>query len=148
MGYPSLVAAARDGTQTTMCGGHKYINLETFRKNGEGVKTPLWFAEDEAGTLYARIFERMGKAKRIRREPRARVAPCDVRGNPKGEWVGAEARILEPGSEEGEEANRLLNEKYGLLKRIIESIVSLRHGEVVVVGIRPEAAFGETGGEA
>ena len=24
--------------------GHKYINVETFRKNGQGVRTPVWFA--------------------------------------------------------------------------------------------------------
>jgi len=26
--------------------GHKYLNLETFRKSGDGVKTPVWFAAD------------------------------------------------------------------------------------------------------
>ena len=24
--------------------GENYINLETFKKNGQGVKTPVWFA--------------------------------------------------------------------------------------------------------
>lgn len=42
--------------------GHKYVNLETFRGNGEGVRTPLWFAE-ENGVLYARTFEKTGKAR-------------------------------------------------------------------------------------
>lgn len=28
-----------------------YINLETFRKNGVGVKTPVW-QTSEAGTIY------------------------------------------------------------------------------------------------
>src|SRR6266853_1422683 len=26
--------------------GQKYLNLETFKKNGDGVKTPVWFAAD------------------------------------------------------------------------------------------------------
>jgi len=26
---------------------HQYINVETFRKNGVCVKTPLWFAQDD-----------------------------------------------------------------------------------------------------
>jgi hypothetical protein len=24
----------------------QYLNIETFRKNGQGVKTPVWFVED------------------------------------------------------------------------------------------------------
>jgi PPOX class probable F420-dependent enzyme len=120
--------------------GHKYINLETFRKNGEGVKTPLWFAEG-GGILYARTFEKTGKAKRLRRESRARVAPCDARGRAKGEWVGAEAWIAASESEAAKRADALLNEKYGLLKRIIEPVAALRHGRVVVVAIRAHGSF-------
>lgn len=128
--------------------GHKYINLETFRKNGEGVRTPLWFAENEDGVLYARSFEKTGKAKRLRRESRSRVAPCDVRGGPIGEWVEAEARILDSASEEAGVANRLLNAKYGILKRMIEPVVRLFHGKVVAIRIQPETATSsETSGE-
>lgn len=116
--------------------GHKYVNLETFRKNGEGVKTPLWFAE-ESGTLYARTFEKTGKAKRLRRVSRSRLAPCDVRGNPLGDWVEAESRLVEA-DDEARRANELLNEKYGLLKRMIEPVAGLRHGKVVTVAMRPE----------
>lgn len=118
--------------------GHKYVNLETFRRSGEGVKTPLWFAEED-GVLYARTFEKTGKAKRLRRNPKARVAPCDMRGNPFGEWVEAEARLVEE-EPEVRRANELLNEKYGLLKRLIEPVAGLRHGEVVTVAIRPETS--------
>ncbi len=126
---------------------HKYINLETFRKNGEGVRTPLWFAEDESGVLYARSFEKTGKAKRLRRGSSARVAPCDVRGNAKGEWVPVEARLLDSGSEEAERANRLLNEKYGVLKRMIEPVVRLFDGEAVAIRIQPEITAVETSTE-
>jgi uncharacterized protein len=129
-----------------MFDGHKYINLETFRKNGEGVRTPLWFAEDEGGVLYARSFEKTGKAKRLRRESRSRVAPCDVRGNPKGEWVGANARIVADPSET-ERANRLLNGKYGVLKRIIEPVFGLFHGRVVTIAVRAETISGDTSSE-
>ncbi len=42
-----------------------YLNLETFRKNGSGVKTPVWFVED-CGVLYLRTDAASGKVKRIR----------------------------------------------------------------------------------
>lgn len=31
----------------------QFLNLETFRKNGIGVKTPVWFVQD-GETLYVR----------------------------------------------------------------------------------------------
>jgi hypothetical protein len=31
--------------------GHGYLNLETFKKSGEGVKTSVWFAADPSASL-------------------------------------------------------------------------------------------------
>ncbi len=93
----------------------KYLNLETYRKNGNAVATPVWFAED-AGVLYIYSLANAGKVKRIRNNPRVRVMPCDMRGNPKGEWVEARARILDAAG--AERAHRLLDKKYGWMKKI------------------------------
>ena len=95
--------------------GQKYLNLETFRRNGTGVATPVWFAE-EARVFYVYSLANAGKVKRIRNDSRVRIMPCDVRGKPKGEWVEARARILDASS--AERAHRLLDEKYGLIKKI------------------------------
>jgi hypothetical protein len=92
----------------------KYINLETFRKNGAGVRTPVWFAQ-EGSTLYVYSAPDAGKVKRIRNNPKVRVAPCDVRGNLRGAWVDGQARICN--EVEAEHAQELLRKKY-LLKRI------------------------------
>ncbi len=59
----------------------KCLNLETYRKSGEGVRTPLWFVE-ENGVLYAETLSETGKVKRLRREPRVRLVPSDQRGEP------------------------------------------------------------------
>ena len=95
--------------------GQKYLNLETYRKNGNAVATPVWFAED-AGVLYIYSLANAGKVKRIRNNPRVRVMPCDMRGKPKGEWVEARARILDAAG--AERAHRLLDKKYGWMKKI------------------------------
>ena len=95
--------------------GQKYLNLETYRRNGEAVATPVWFAED-AGVLYIYSLANAGKVKRIRNNPRVRVMPCDVRGKPKGEWVEARARVLDDAG--AERAHRLLDKKYGWMKKI------------------------------
>jgi PPOX class probable F420-dependent enzyme len=93
----------------------KYLNLETFRKNGVAVSTPVWFAED-SGVLYIYSLANAGKVKRIRNNPRVRIAPCDIRGKPKGEPVDAHARLVDAAA--AKRAHKLLDKKYGLMKKM------------------------------
>ena len=94
-----------------------YLNLVTYRRSGAAVSTPMWFVE-EGGVLYVRTPARSGKVKRLRNNPRVRVAPSDRRGNPKGAWIDGRARVV--GGAEGERANRLAHRKYGWRKKLIE----------------------------
>src|SRR4030095_4649671 len=111
----------------------KYLNLETYRKNGTAVATPVWFAEDGA-VLYIYSLANAGKVKRIRNTPRVRIAACDIRGNLKGEWVEARARIVD-GEDEEVKGHRLLDKKYGVLKKTGNLISSLMNRERVVIAI-------------
>ena len=77
----------------TEFGKHRYLNLATFRKNGAEVKTPVWFTVMD-GKIYVYTSTKTGKAKRLRNSPRARIAPCDFRGNVLGEWRDTSARII------------------------------------------------------
>ncbi len=95
--------------------GHKYLNLETYRRTGEAVHTPVWFAED-AGVLYIYSLVDAGKIKRIRRNPRVRVAPCTMGGEVRGAWVDATARIVE--GEAAARGNQLLDRKYGWQRKL------------------------------
>ncbi len=101
----------------------KYLNLESYRKNGQGVRTPLWFVEDD-GTIYFYTVAHSHKVKRLHNNPRVRVAPCDYRGGLKGEWADATARRLD--ESESRRANDLLNRKYGLAKRILNFLAKIR----------------------
>jgi PPOX class probable F420-dependent enzyme len=65
---------------------HKYISLETFKKNGQGVKTPVWFVLHN-GALYVYTEADSWKVRRIRNDPRVRVAVCNIRGDIKGELL-------------------------------------------------------------
>ena len=96
----------------------KYISLETFRKTGVGVRTPVWFAADPAAPQTFFIYSEAdaGKVKRIRNNAHVRVAPCDIRGNVRGDFVDAQARIIE--GAEASKAQELLRRKYGWMKRI------------------------------
>jgi len=122
--------------------GHKYLNLETFKKSGDGVKTPIWFAADpandlagNAARLYAYTIGNSGKVKRIRNNGRVRIAPCDMRGNLLGEWVEAHAEIIT--GTEAEHGNRLLNKKYMPWKQLLNFFASFRRRGRTGFVIRP-----------
>lgn len=114
--------------------GEKYLNLETYRKSGIAVRTPVWFAE-QGGILYVYSLAGAGKVKRIRNEPRVMIVPCTVRGRPKGDWVEARARIA--AQAEAERGHRLLNRKYPL-KRIGDWFSRLRRRKQVVIVVTLE----------
>ena len=113
--------------------GQTYLNLETYRKSGQAVRTPLWFVERD-GVLYMRTPAASGKVKRIRNNPRVRVVPSDVRGNPFGLWQDGEASLID--AESAEWVNDLIKRKYGLLKRLIDIRSRLRGTKAAVIAVR------------
>ena len=48
----------------------KYLNLETYRKNGQVMPTPVWFVQD-GEVFYVRTGANSGKVKRIRLKSRS-----------------------------------------------------------------------------
>jgi len=122
--------------------GSKYLNLETFRKNGEGVRTPVWFAADPgapvnspAAKLYIYTADGTGKVKRIRNNARVRVAPCNSRGDLLGEWIEARAEVVT--GQEAAHGMRLLNKKYWPLKQILGFFARFSPRDRIVIAIKP-----------
>jgi PPOX class probable F420-dependent enzyme len=113
--------------------GHKYLNLESFKRDGTPVQTPVWFAEDH-GILYVYTLANAGKVKRIRRNPHIHIAPCTVRGTVIGPWVEAEATIVDATT--AAHGHALLRHKYGWMKRMGDLISRIMHRERVVIAIR------------
>ena len=93
--------------------GQKYISLETFKKNGQSVKTPVWFVLHK-NAFYVYTEADSWKVKRIRNSPRVRVAVCNIRGGIKGPWLDATASLVE--GDERLAADKLLDRKYFLKK--------------------------------
>ncbi len=116
--------------------GHQFINLETFRKNGQGVQKPVWFVR-EGSFLYAWTQAQSGKAKRIRGQGRIKVAPCKSRSEPLGDWV--EAAAAADASEEAlNYTTRLMKQKYGIAFWIAYLFGRLRRAEYTSLKIRCE----------
>lgn len=103
----------------------KYLNIETFRRNGTGVRTPVWFVQN-GEVLYIRTGANSGKVKRIRNNARVNIAPCKMDGTLLGDWVSAVARKLDDESITNK-VDHLLGKKYGLMKKLF-SLVGGRNG--------------------
>lgn len=91
----------------------EYMRLETFKRSGLAVATPVWFVDD-GQVIYVRSYASSGKAKRMRNNPRVRVAPSDPLGNPKGVTIEGTARLVD--SMKSVQVSQLLYRKYGLMK--------------------------------
>jgi len=89
----------------------RYVSLATFRRDGAEVRTPIWFAI-VGDDLWMMTGGDSGKVKRLRRDSRVRVAPCDVRGIVHGPWQEGTARIAQDPREIAD-AHAMLRAKYG-----------------------------------
>ena len=70
----------------------KYLNLTSFRRDGTGVATPVWFVE-AGGRLLVETDAASYKVRRIRRDPRVTIAPCTATGRLRGIPVPAWAEL-------------------------------------------------------
>jgi PPOX class probable F420-dependent enzyme len=95
----------------------KYLNLETFRRSGLSVKTPVWFVQN-GDTLFVRTGADSGKVKRIRNNSQVNIVPCKMDGAPLGDWIQADAREVNNNEEIEYKVDKLLDKKYGLLKKM------------------------------
>lgn len=109
-------------TDFTQLRGANYISLTTFRKTGEPVSTPVWFAQEDE-LLYLFTFPSAGKLKRIRHTARVRIAPCTLNGTVTGPTSEAKARIVTD-AQEMALADKTLAKKYGMTWRIYHAAMS------------------------
>ncbi|MDA7941501.1 MAG: hypothetical protein MPI95_06070 [Nitrosopumilus sp.] len=112
----------------------RHILLETYRRDGRAVRTPVWFVP-RGGDMYVITRDMTGKAKRLRHSKRARFAPCSFRGTQRGEWTRCTA-TLEPGMTGQVMSWR--NQRYGMLSRLA-AVASRGRGEIIAVRLVPES---------
>ncbi len=78
------------------------------------MSTPVWFGEEQE-KLYIMTREISGKFKRIRNNPKVRIAPCTIRGRVTGKEFEATAGILS-GQEERQRARMSVRRKYWMAR--------------------------------
>jgi PPOX class probable F420-dependent enzyme len=112
----------------------KYISLETYKKNNQPVRTPVWFVIYN-DLVYVVTREETGKVKRIKNNPHVKITPCTFKGKPIGEWFSGNA--VEVTGEESKTAIKLRKKKYGFMATIA-GFASRGKGDLVVFSIKLE----------
>jgi hypothetical protein len=72
----------------------KFISLETYKRNGEAVRTSVWFVK-KSGLIYFHSPARSWKVKRLQRDPVVRLAPCARFGRIEGDWLKGKATRID-----------------------------------------------------
>ena len=101
----------------------RYLGVTSFRADGTGVATPLWFVSD-GRRLFALTDLHSAKVRRMGHNPRVLVAPCRASGKLRGEPLPARAEVL-TGSEDLERVRELLIERYKISYRLVMLIYRL-----------------------
>jgi PPOX class probable F420-dependent enzyme len=113
----------------------QYLSIETFRKNGDGVKTPVWFAQ-EGEKLFIWTEATSGKAKRVRNNGKVNIAPSRGDGAPLGDWIAASAsRDDSPDTQKHVRA--LMIKKYGLVFHLFGLLGRLRKANYTTLKVTP-----------
>jgi PPOX class probable F420-dependent enzyme len=94
----------------------KTVLVTSYRRDGRAVGTPVSLAVD-GDHAYVRSFQKAGKTRRIRHNPRVDVAPSTARGVPTGPAIQATARRME--GAESRHAARLLARKHPWLHGVL-----------------------------
>ena len=110
----------------------KCISLETYRKNNEPIRTPVWFVIKD-DLIYVVTRDQTGKVKRLRNNQQVKIATCNFKGKIKGQWISGTAKILT--EEETKDAVKWREKKYGLMAKIAK-FLSKGKGELLAFSIK------------
>lgn len=110
----------------------KYILLETYRKNGEPVKTPVWFVIND-DFVYVVTRSHTGKVKRLQNNPKVKFAPCTIKGKVTGEWISGTAKILD--ESQTKNTIKMRDKKYGFMAKITK-FLNKNKGELFAFSIK------------
>ena len=109
----------------------KYINLETYKKDGTPIRTPVWFVIDKE-IIYIITRDSTGKVKRLKNNHDVRIVPCSFKGEPKNDWLKGKTEMIT--GEEADKAIKLRKKKYGMFARLT-GIFTSQKGNLVVYSI-------------
>ncbi|MDH5431149.1 MAG: pyridoxamine 5'-phosphate oxidase family protein [Nitrosopumilus sp.] len=110
----------------------KYISVETYKKDGTAVKTPVWFTIKD-NLVYVVTRDQTGKIKRLKNNHNVKIATCNIKGKISGKWVSGTVEIV--GEYETKEAVKRRDKKYGFFSKVARFLTKNK-GELVAFSIK------------
>jgi len=116
-----------DSSSAQVLKSAKYVSLITFRKSGEPVRSPVWFAQiGENLNSYGVITEtNAGKVKRIRANSNIEVQVCDIKGGvaPDAQKFSGVAHLVI--GAEAVAVRKAISKRYGLTYKLFSVYYSV-----------------------
>ncbi len=94
----------------------KTVLLTTYKRDGTPVDTAVSIAFD-GDRAFFRSYDKAWKTKRLRHNPRVKVAPATLKGTPTGPAIEARATLLE--GAEAKVAARALARRHRVLQAVV-----------------------------
>ena len=108
------------------------ISLETYRKDNQPVRTPVWFVIKK-DLIYVVTRDKTGKVKRLKENQNVKIAMCTFKGKITGRWIEGTAKILT--DSQTKEAVKWRDKKYGFMAKVAK-FFSKSKGEFVAFSIK------------
>jgi PPOX class probable F420-dependent enzyme len=110
--------------------------LTTYKRDGSGVDTPVTIVVED-DHAFIRTYDRAWKAKRMRNQPRVRIAPSTVGGKPRGPALDARAVLLD--GAEADHAARAIARRQRVLQGVVVPLFHrLKHYRTLHYRVVPE----------
>ncbi len=116
-------------------GKAEFVSIESFRKNGTSVRTPVWITPDN-GKLYCWTGSDSWKVKRVRNNSSVNLAICDREGNIESEWVSAHAIVQDDPAHVKTQTQRMAK-RFGLMFRMFQFMGIVRQSKYVAIEFTP-----------
>jgi len=112
---------------------NKYINIESYKKDGSYVRTPVLFVIKD-NKIYFRSSVKSGKIKRIKNNSSVRLIPCGINGRVKdNKWSSGHATLAN--TSEINITDRLFTKKYGIVNMLLKLLYKIRKINLILVCI-------------
>ena len=121
---PPILCGVADESLTALA-GQQFVALTTFKRNGEGVVTPMWVGRD-GDALFVWTPADAWKVKRVAHDPRVLLSPSGRFGKVRDgvtPVAGTAEVITEPATVE--RLRRVIQRKYGLGYWVITTIEAI-----------------------
>jgi PPOX class probable F420-dependent enzyme len=119
----------------------KCVLLTTFKRDGTGVSTPVWWVDMGDGTFGFWTSSASGKAKRLAHTSRVTVQPCNQRGGLKPGTSPEEATAWIVTGAEHEAIRQRVVAKYGFMTKVTKTLAKT----VMLVRGKPSFPYGDRG---